>query len=74
MHLASIASSEPLASTNAPLSGRVTDSFNARIVGAKVTAITADTNFRYEPATKVQSHAYTGITVDRLQDFRCKIN
>ena len=38
--------------------------------GAITTAISAGTNIRYETATKVQSDAYTAITVDRLQNFR----
>jgi hypothetical protein len=34
-------------STNASLTGRVTDPSKALIVGAKVAAISADTNIRY---------------------------
>jgi len=38
-------------STNASLSGRITDPANALIVDAKVAAISADTNVRYEDVT-----------------------
>ena len=38
-------------STNASLAGRVTDPANALIVDAKVVAISADTNLRYEDTT-----------------------
>src|SRR6476659_2027392 len=38
-------------STNASLAGRITDPANALIVDAKVVAISADTNLRYEDMT-----------------------
>jgi hypothetical protein len=38
-------------STNASLAGRITDPVNALIVDAKVTAISADTNIRFEVVT-----------------------
>src|SRR3984957_948394 len=45
-------------STNASLTGRVTDPSKARIVEAKVTAISAGTNFRYETATNDSGEYY----------------
>jgi hypothetical protein len=45
-------------STNASLAGRVTDSSNARIVEAKVAAISTGTNFRYETATNGSGEYY----------------
>lgn len=61
-------------STNASLS-QLTDSSKVQIVKAKVTAISAGRNFRYEAATKVKSYAYTGITLDQcFHNFHCKIS
>jgi hypothetical protein len=45
-------------STNASLTGRVTDPSKARIVDAKITAISAGTNFRYETATNDSGEYY----------------
>jgi len=45
-------------STNASLTGLVTDPSKARIVEAKVTAISAGTNFRYETATNDSGEYY----------------
>ena len=45
-------------STNASLSGRITDPSKAVIVGAKVAAISAATNVRYETATNVSGEYY----------------
>jgi hypothetical protein len=39
-------------STNGSLTGRITDHSQAIIIGAKITAISADTNIRYETTTK----------------------
>ena len=45
-------------STNASLAGRVTDPSNALIVGAKVAAISVDTNIRYEGVTNSAGEFY----------------
>ena len=45
-------------STNASLTGRVTDSSKARIVDAKVAAISAETNLRYETTTNGSGEYY----------------
>jgi len=45
-------------STNASITGRVTDPSKALIVGAKVAAISAGTNFRYETATNGSGEYY----------------
>jgi len=45
-------------STNASLTGRVTDPSKALIVGAKVAAISADTNIRYEDVTNSSGEFY----------------
>jgi hypothetical protein len=45
-------------STNASLTGRVADPSKARIVDAKITAISAGTNFRYETATNDSGEYY----------------
>jgi hypothetical protein len=45
-------------STNASLTGRVTDPSKARIVDAKITAISAGTNFRYKTATNDSGEYY----------------
>src|SRR5215831_8697210 len=45
-------------STNASLTGRVTDSSKALIVGAKVAAISAGTNVRYETTTNGSGQYY----------------
>jgi len=48
----------PAQSTNASITGRVTDPSKALIVGAKVAAINSDTNFRYEGATNGSGEYY----------------
>src|SRR5208282_1973578 len=45
-------------STNASMAGRVTDPSKAVIVGAKVAAISAGTNVRYEVATNGSGEYY----------------
>src|SRR5882672_10975208 len=45
-------------STNASVSGRVTDPSEAVIADAKVAAISADTNVRYEGATNSSGEYY----------------
>jgi len=45
-------------STNASLTGRVTDPSKARIVGAKVAAISAHTNVRHETTTNTSGEYY----------------
>ena len=47
-------------STNASLTGRITDPSHALIVDAKVTAINAGTNFAYETATNSSGEYYLG--------------
>ena len=44
--------------TNASLAGRVTDPSKALIVGAKVAAISVDTNIRYEGGTNSAGEFY----------------
>jgi hypothetical protein len=48
----------PAQSTNASITGRVTDPSKALVVGAKVAAINSDTNFRYEGATNGSGEYY----------------
>src|SRR5580704_8456559 len=45
-------------STNASITGRVTDPSKALIVGAKVAAVNAGTNFRYEAVTNGSGEYY----------------
>ena len=55
-------------STNASLTGRVTDPAKALIVDAKVTAISADTNVRFETATNETGQYYlTNLSPGRYQ-------
>ena len=48
----------PAQSTNASLTGRITDPSKALIVDAKVAAISADTNVRYETTTNGSGEYY----------------
>src|SRR5271169_6710020 len=45
-------------STNASITGRVTDPSKALIVGAKVAAVSSDTSFRYEAVTNGSGEYY----------------
>jgi len=58
LFLASFTSVLRAQSTNASLSGRVTDPSKALIVDAKVAAISADTNVRYETTTNGSGEYY----------------
>src|SRR5215469_18641427 len=48
----------PAQSTNGSISGRVTDPSHAVIADAKVAAVNAGTNFRYEAATNTSGEYY----------------
>jgi len=48
----------PAQSTNASLTGRITDPSKAVIVDAKIAAVSAGTNFRYETTTNGSGEYY----------------
>lgn len=58
LFLASSSSVLHAQSTDASVTGRVTDPSKARIVGAKITAISAGTNIRYEVTTNSSGEYY----------------
>ena len=57
-------------STNAPLTGRITDPSNAVVAGMRVAAVNARTNFRYETATNERANMPCQISRQALTAWR----